>query len=96
MPPAPAPEPSQLGRHRRQHPGVLAHAEVVVGAPHRDLGADAVVEGARKMAATPFEIGEHPVAPLGMQRIEACLEEIVEIHGPGRRPGSPYAKFALR
>ncbi|SRR5260370_134998 len=71
----------QLHGHCRQHLGVLAHAEVVVRAPHGDLGADAVVEGARKAAAAPFEIGEDPVASLGMERIEARLEEIVEVHG---------------
>ena len=61
--------------HRRQHGGMLAHAEIVVGAPHRDLGADPVIEGARKPAAAPFEIGEHAVPPLGAERIEALSEK---------------------
>jgi hypothetical protein len=41
---------------------MLAHAEIVVRAPDRDLGTDAVVEGARKPAAAPLEIGKDAVA----------------------------------
>ena len=67
-------------RHRREHGRMLAHAEIVVRAPDRDLGADAVVEGARKAAAAPLEIGEDPVAPLGAQRIEALFEEAFVVH----------------
>jgi hypothetical protein len=53
---------------------VLAHAEIVVRAPHRDLGADAVVEGARKAPAAPLEIGKDAIPPLGVQRVEALSE----------------------
>ena len=66
--------------HCCQDRRVLPHAEIVVRAPHRDLGADAVVEGARKAAAAPFEIGEDPVAALGVERVDARPEEAVEIH----------------
>jgi hypothetical protein len=41
--------------------------------PH--LGADAVVEGARKTAAAPFEIGEDPVPPFGVQPSRRCLKK---------------------
>ena len=61
---------------------MLAHAEIVVRAPHRHLGADAVVKGARKAAAAPLEIGEGAVPPLGAQRIEALFEDALVIH-PG-------------
>jgi hypothetical protein len=34
-------------------------------------------------AAAPFEIGEHAVSPLGVQRVEAALEKALVIHsGP--------------
>jgi hypothetical protein len=59
---------------------VLAHAEVVVGAPHRDLGADPVIEGARKPPATPLEIGKDPVSPLGAERIKALSEKAFVVH----------------
>src|ERR1700730_12949636 len=65
---------------RREHRRVLTHAEVVVRAPHRHLCADAVIEGARKAAAAPFEIGEDPVSPLGTKRTEALSEEALVIH----------------
>ena len=66
--------------HRAEHRRVLAHPEVVVGAPHRDLGADAVIEGARKPAATPLEIGKDPVSSLGAERIEALSEKAFVVH----------------
>jgi len=59
---------------------VLPHAEIVVRAPHRNLGADAVVIGAREPAAAPLQIGEHPVPPLGAQRIETLSEDALAIH----------------
>ena len=84
--------------HRRQHRRVLPHAEIVVRAPDGDLGADAVIEGARKAAAAPLEIGKDAISPLGAQRIEALFEEALVIHaGPcwlpllGRRVSAGYA-----
>jgi len=43
----------------------IRHGEIVVRAPDGDLGADAVIEGARETAAAPFEVGED--GPLGAQ-----------------------------
>jgi hypothetical protein len=34
-----------------------------------------MIEGARKAAAAPLEIGKHAIPPLGAQRTEALLEE---------------------
>jgi hypothetical protein len=45
-----------------------------------DLGADPVIEGARKAAAAPFEIGEDTISPFGAQRIQPLLEEALVIH----------------
>ena len=78
----------ELLRHRRQHHRVLAHAEIVVRAPDGDLGADAMIVGARETAAAPFEIGEDPVAALGVERVYARFEEIVEIHWQAAAKGT--------
>ena len=67
--------------HCGQHRRVLSHAEIVVRAPHRHLGADAVVESAGEAAAAPFEIGKDPISALGVQRIETLSEEALVIHG---------------
>ena len=75
--------------HRRQHRRMLPHAEIVVRAPHRDLGADPVIEGARKAAAAPLEIGEHAVPPLGAQRVEALFEKAFVIHCRYRQQSGP-------
>jgi len=78
--PGAGPDRPQRLLDRRQHHRVLPHAEIVVRAPHRDLGADAVIIGARKTAAAPLEIGKDAVAPLGAQRVEALFEEAFVIH----------------
>jgi hypothetical protein len=40
-----------------------------------------VIEGARKAAAAPLEIGKDAIPPLGVQRTEALSEETLVIHG---------------
>jgi hypothetical protein len=66
--------------HRRQYRRVLPHAEIVVRAPNRHLGADAVIEGARVAPAVPLKIGEDAVPPLGAQHIKPLLEKAFVIH----------------
>jgi hypothetical protein len=41
-----------------------------------------MIEGARKAAAAPFEIGKDAVTALGVQRVEALSEEALVIHCP--------------
>jgi hypothetical protein len=66
--------------HRFEDRRMLPHAEIVVRTPHRDLCADAVVEGARKAAAAPLEIGKDAVATLGAQPVELPLEKAFVVH----------------
>ena len=68
--------------HGADHLGVLAHAEIVVGAPDHDvaLAFRRVPDRMRKAACDPFEVGEHPVAPLVMQAVEGGGEEFAVIH----------------
>src|SRR6266568_9347972 len=69
--------------HGRENRRMLPHAEIVVRAPHRDLGADAMIEGAREAPATPFEIGKDTIPSLGVQCTEAPSEKALVIHaGP--------------
>ena len=65
---------------RRQHRRVLPHPEIIVRAPHRHLGADAVTIGARKPSAAPLEISEYAITPLGVQRTETLSEKALVIH----------------
>ena len=68
---------------------MLAHAEIVVRAPHRNLGADAVIKGARKAPAAPFKIGKDAVPALGAQPIQALFEKGFVIHRRrDRQPGA--------
>src|SRR5215469_11944109 len=79
----------------REHRGMLAHAEIVVRAPHRDLGADAVVIGARKPAAPPLQIGEHAVPPLGAQSVEAVFEVVFVMGATAALPRLPRSATPL-
>ena len=70
--------------HRVDHPPVLPHAKVVVGAPDHDLPlADrAVPERKRKMAGLPLKVCKDSVAVLIPQRSECRFKvgEIVDYH----------------
>jgi hypothetical protein len=68
---------------------VLAHAEIVVGAPDRDL-ADAVItvmEGAREVPGAPFEIRKDPVAALRVEAVELATEERFIVHDRLQKDG---------
>ena len=69
--------------HGADHFGVLAHAEIVVGAPDHDIARTlrAVPHRMRKPAGDPLEVGENPVAAFIMQAIEGGTEELAVIHG---------------
>jgi len=58
--------------HGADHFWMLAHAEIVVGAPDHDIACSLgrVPHRMGKPARDPFEIGENPVAPLVMQAAE--------------------------
>src|SRR5712671_3397906 len=66
--------------HGREDGWMLPHAEIIVRAPHRHLGADAVVIGAREAPAAPLQIGEHAIPPLGARCLKALVEEAFVIH----------------
>ncbi len=78
------PAPVERLVHGRQHQRMLAHAEIVVGAPDGDLAVAArvVMGGVREAAGPPLEIGEHPIPPLAPQAGELVTEEILVLHGP--------------
>src|SRR4051794_13781009 len=68
--------------HRAHHLRVLAHAEIIVGAPDHDvaLALGRVPERMREPAGDALEIGEHAVAPLGVEAIKGGTEELGVIH----------------
>src|SRR5580700_10967669 len=70
--------------HRRQHFRVLAHAEIVVGTPHRNLATTvaAMVHRPREMTGSAFEIGKNAVASLAPQLTQLPLEKSLVIHDP--------------
>lgn len=81
--------------HGGEHGGVLAHAEVVVGAPHRDLAGGLapvlrgvlVQRGARQSTCAAFQPRETAVVALSLEAVDAGLEELLVVHrvsGPCR------------
>ena len=89
----------ERGVHGGEHGGVLAHAQIVVGAPHGDgLGAaSGEAAGSRKLAAIATDVGEHPVAPLIAQRLQRLGERTPVIHHQTSRTlgGFPSPGFAV-
>ena len=87
----PAPAPMRVGGldHGADHLGVLAHAEIVVGAPHDDFAfaLGGVPDRMGKPAGEAFEIGKHPIAPFTVQLGEGIGEVRCIIHcGGSPRP----------
>ena len=68
--------------HGLQHRRMLAHAEIVVGAPHRNL-ARAVCRymlSHRKEAAAAPQIRENAISTFSKKGLELLLEQYVEMH----------------
>ena len=69
--------------HRGDHRGMLAHAEIVVGAPDGDLArvvGRVAIEGARKPPGDALEVGKDAVALLLAKRVDGILEESAIVH----------------
>ena len=68
--------------HGRQYHGVLAHAEIVVGAPHRNLARAICREMVRhwKATAAALQIRENPISAFSMKGVELLLEQALKIH----------------
>src|SRR5262245_40607906 len=68
--------------HRRNNKRMLAHAQIVVGAPHRHLAlaVETAMQGTRKAAADPTNVGEFAIAAFATHLPEGRVEgfEIVE------------------
>jgi hypothetical protein len=59
---------------------MLAHAEVVVGTPDGHLVLQAVIEGLRKAAGAPLEVGKDPISIFASYELETWLKQLIEIH----------------
>src|SRR5690242_3567650 len=68
--------------HGADHFRMLAHAEIVVGAPDHDIARPlrGVPNRMREPAGDAFEIGEDAVAALVMEAAEGVIEELAVIH----------------
>ena len=69
--------------HRFEHRGVLAHAEIVVRAPHGD-GLRFLIDEARRvreLAAVALDIGEDPIPSVSAHSVQLAGEIGFEIHG---------------
>jgi hypothetical protein len=78
---------------------MLADAEIVVRAPDGDLGADPVIEGARKMVAAALEVGGDAVAPLGALDVRLSPADIDRISAAipiGAAAGTRYPEGGMR
>ena len=88
--------PGRLGQ-RGHHLRVLAHAEIVVRAPHRDLGGRPVRPapvGDREPPGDPLDVGEDPVAALAVQALQGAAEMRLVVDPAARTLGPPAAALA--
>ena len=82
VPPEPAPTVVDRLMHGGAHDRVLAHAEIVVGAPHRHVAGALAGEliGGRVGPAAALQIGEDAVAAFLVQRLEVLTKIRVVVH----------------
>ena len=82
VPPAPAPMRARRLDHGVDHRLVLAHAEIVVGAPHDDLAGArfGAPDGVREAAGDPLQVGENAVAVLGVERGDRLTKDRLIVH----------------
>ena len=82
VPPAPTPMRRAASIMRRDHLRVLAHAEIVVGAPDDDLArlVARTPDGVGEAAGDALEVGEDAIAPLGVERGDRLGENRLVIH----------------
>jgi len=71
VPPAPVPTRVAVSTMAPTTLGVLAHAEIIVGAPDHDvaLALRRMPDRVREAARDPLEVGENTVAALVMQAV---------------------------
>src|SRR6185503_7064279 len=84
--------------HGADHLRVLAHSEVIVGAPDNDFATACrrVADGVRKTAGDALEVGKHAVAPFVSQTVQSAGEIRVIVHGWNRGGRAPIAFAAYR
>ena len=72
--------------HGGQHDGVLAHPQVIVGAPDDDFlratsfCRQAVAQSAREASGEALEIGKNAIAPLGLQAGDHFAKALFMVH----------------
>jgi hypothetical protein len=75
-------DPGRGFDHGADHLGMLAHSEIIVRAPDRDIARPfrGMPHRMREPARDPLKVGENPVAPLIVQAAEGGTEEFAVIH----------------
>ena len=84
--------------HRVQHDRVLAHAQVIVAAPHRDrlLGAiGARPDRVRVVAPLAFDVDEGTVTTFGVQLLKRAIELGCVVHRSSPFVAAPYPGAAV-
>src|SRR5690348_12933937 len=100
VPPCPGPHAGRGFDHRCDCFGVLAHSEIIVGAPDqyftRTVGR--VPDGMRESPRQPFQFGKYPVAVLILDAGQCVAKKSVVFHFLNRIPSrvSRMAKCAVR
>jgi len=63
--------------HRLEHIRMLAHAEIVIRAPDGDIALQTMMVSVGKLSGMTLELGKMPVAAIGLEAVQSCLEILV-------------------
>src|SRR3546814_1197131 len=56
---------------------MLPHAEIVIGAPDRHVGAETMFQCTWERADAALQFSEHSVPPFRLQGVESCRKELL-------------------
>src|SRR6202045_1975024 len=73
-------DPIESVMHCCEHRRMLAHSQIIVGAPDGNLTLQAMIKGLRKVAGASLQVRRDSISIFASDELETRLKELVEIH----------------
>src|ERR1700674_652403 len=73
-------DPMEGLMHGCEHRRMLAHAEIIVGAPDGHPILQAMIKGLREVTGAPLEVGKDPISVFPSFELDTRLKELIAIH----------------
>ena len=84
-PPRAGSDPIESVMHCCEHRRMLAHSQIIVGAPDGNLTLSAMIKGLRKVAGASLQVRKDSISIFASDELETRLKELIEIHRALRR-----------